>query len=108
MNYTFGKSPAAQELERLLENNPIARRKITTLLSEYTDKLLKIAAMKDTDAGLLCMSLLRDHAHSRVDKKVNLSTEVRSYTKNVLTAKYRVYAETYKFVSSLVVKPKKI
>jgi len=106
MNNTFGRSPAAQELDRLLEKNPSARRKVSTLISQYTDKLLNISSIKDVPTALLCMSMLRDRTLERMDKKVNVSPEVVSYTKNVITAKYRVYAESYKFVSSFLAKKK--
>ena len=95
MKYTFGKTLAAQRLEILLYKDPSARRKISTLLSQYTDKLIKIVAIDDPSTVHLCMALLRDFTHRRIDVKKNLSGDIRTYSKNVVTSRYRVYRQTY-------------
>lgn len=95
MKNTFGSTLAAQKLERLLEDNPTARRKVSRLLSTYTNKLFNVTGAKDPETVKLCMSLLRDYTLARVDIQKNLDPKVRSYTKNVVTCRYRVYRESF-------------
>ena len=91
MKFTFGKTIAAQRLEELLENNPIARRKISALLSNYTSDLLTITLVKHPRPARLCMELLRDYTLRRIDVKKNLTEDIRSYAKNVVVCRYRAY-----------------
>ena len=95
MKNTFGSTKAAQELERLLADNPSARRKVSRLLSSFTSKLFNITGAKDPGTVITCMHLLRDYTMARVDIQKNLSPEMRSYTKNVVAYRYRVYREAF-------------
>ena len=95
MKYTFGRTIASQKLETLLEENPPARRKVSRLLSSYTNKLFNITGAKDPETVLTCMELLREQTLKRVDKVNGLAPEVRSYTKNVVTCRYRVYRQCF-------------
>lgn len=95
MKYTFGSTLAAQKLETLLEDNPTARRKVSRLLSSYTSKLFNITGAKDPETVLTCMHLLRDYTLARVDVQKNLDPKVRTYTKNVVTCRYRVYRQGF-------------
>jgi len=102
MKNTFGKSLSAERLEELLENNPSARRKVSTLLSTYTNHLLLVTQAKNPSTVRLCMDLLRDYTLNRVDIKVNLSPDIRTYTKNVIIARYRAFRHGFDTVSKMM------
>ena len=95
MKNTFGSTKAAQKLETLLKDNPSARRKVSRLLSTYTSKLFNITGAKDPETVITCMQLLREHTLNRVDIQKNLDAKVRSYAKNVVVYRYRVYRESF-------------
>jgi hypothetical protein len=95
VKYTFGNTPAAQTLETLLDDKPSARRKVSRLLSTYTSKLFNITGAKDPETVLVCMDLLREQTLKRVDIIKGVPKEVRSYTKNVIIYRYRVYRESF-------------
>jgi len=98
MKNTFGNTPAAQRLEILLQNNPLSRRKVSRLLNQYTYKLIRLAGLKDFKTVHTCMILLRNYALSLVDIQKNLDSEVRSYTKNLISCRYREYRKGYEFM----------
>lgn len=95
MKNTFGSNRAAQKLEKLLEDNPSARRKVSRLLSKYTSKLFNITGAKDPETVVTCMALLRDYTLRQVDLQTNLTPTMRSYTKNVVAGRYRVYRQSF-------------
>lgn len=95
MKNTFGGSKAAQRLESLLENNQPARRKVSRLLSSYTNKLFNVTGAKDPETVLTCMELLREQTLKRVDALQALDTDVRSYTKNLVSYRYRRYRSAF-------------
>ena len=102
MKYTFGKNQAAQRLEDLLNTNPTARRKISRLLSDYTSKLLQVCATKDPSTVRLCMSLLRDHNLKRIDLLEDLTPDMRSYTRNVVISRHRVFRQEFDGINNLL------
>jgi hypothetical protein len=95
MKNTFGSTLAAQKLEKLLEDNPSARRKVSRLLSSYTSKLFNITGARDPETVLTCMHLLRDYTLARVDIQKGLTAKERTFTKNVVTCRYRVYRKGF-------------
>ena len=95
MKYTFGRTPAAQKLETLLDESPSARRKISRLLSNYTWQLYKITGAKDPETVRLCMEMLRDYTLRRIDITKDLSSAMRSHAKNVVICRYRVYRHCF-------------
>jgi ferritin-like protein len=107
MKNTFGSTKAAETLETLVEKYPAARRRISTLLSQYTERLMKMTLMKDPSTVKLCMSLLRDFTIERIDKKQTLSKEMKTYAKNVVTGRYREYLSVYNEVVKMMDSKKK-
>ncbi len=95
MKYTFGGTRAAQRLETLVENNPTARRKISALLSNYSRTLLLIVRVHDASTVRFCWQMLRDYTLNRLDKKTGLTEEMKTYTKNVIIYRYRVYLKEF-------------
>jgi len=102
MKFTYGKTSAAMRLEELIENNPSARRKITSLLSEYTNQLLIITQARDPRTVRICMELLRDYTLRRIDVKKNLTEEIRTYAKNVVVARYRAFRKGFDAVNKAI------
>lgn len=102
MKFTFGRTTAAYRLEKLVESNPTARRKISTLLSNYTEHVQKIISIKDPSTVNLCLELLRDYTLRRIDIKRNLSEDIRSYAKNVVISRHRVYIQNFNFLISIL------
>ena len=98
MKYTFGKTLASQKMEVLLDNNPSARRKISRMLSQYTSHLLKITVARDSVTVLLCMELLRDFTLKRISVMKDIPDEVRSYARNVVISRYRVYRKCFESI----------
>ena len=95
MKYSFGKSIAAQKLELLLQDNPSARRKITQLISRYTEQLLLVVGIQEPRTVRLCMEFLRDYNLKRIDIITNLTEDMRSYARNVVIGRYRVYYQEF-------------
>lgn len=95
MKYYLGSTLAAQRMESMLDTTPIVRRKISTLLSQYTSQLLKITAAKDPSIVRLCMELLRDFTLKRVELKKNIPNDIKSYTKNLIITRHRVFRKTF-------------
>ena len=95
MKYTFGKTKASEKLETLVDENPQASRKVSRLLSGFTNKLLHITGARDVATVLTCMELLRAQTLERVDLLENLAPDIRSYTKNVVSYRYRVYRDSF-------------
>ncbi len=95
MKYTFGKTLAAQRLELLVKDAPSARRKISRILSSYTSKLVIIVGAKDPETVRLCMEMLRDYTLRRVDATKNLTNDMRTYSKNVIVYRHRVFRRTF-------------
>lgn len=102
VKYTFGKTDASIRLEKLLDGNPAARRKISTLLSKYTNRLLLLTQAKDIDTVNLCLSLLKEHAIQCINSKENISDEIKSYTKNIIIMRYRAYQNGFSQVSDMM------
>lgn len=95
MNFSFGCSNSAVKLEQLVKDNSSARKKITTLLSDYTNKLLIVTQAKDPETVRLCMELLRDYTLRRLDVKQNIPSDVKTYTQNVIIARYRIFRKEF-------------
>jgi len=107
MNFIFGKSAAAVKLAELVSKNPSARRKVSSLLSEYTNQLLTITQAKDPKTVQLCMSMLRDYTLSRVEK-THIPHDIKTYTQNLVIARYRAYSHGFNDVSKTIQKLKNI
>jgi hypothetical protein len=95
MKGTFGSTPASIRLEQLVENCPPARRKVQTILSLYTNQLLQITQAREPGTVHLCMELLRDYTLRRIDVAKNLTEDMKTYTKNVVTTRYRVFLHCF-------------
>ena len=95
MKNTFGKTIAAQRLEKLVSESPSARRRISTLLSEYTYQMWKIFTIKDPRTMRLCLELLRDYTLRRLDIKTTLNESIRSYAKNIVIFRYRMFRQAF-------------
>ena len=107
MKYTFGRTQAAQRLETLLENSPSARRKVSSILSDFNYKLIRIISAKDPNTVKLCWALLRDYTLKRIDAKKGLTDDMRSYAKNVLIYRYRVYLHNFNDIVALLAAKRK-
>ena len=86
---------AAQTLEKLLEDKPSARRKVSRMLSSYTNKLFNITGAKDPETVLTCMELFRKETLSQIDTWKNVPPDVVSYAKNLVVFRYRVYRQCF-------------
>jgi len=95
MKYIFGKNKAAQKLELLVKDNPSARRKISRLLSRYTEQLLLVVGVREPRTVRLCMEFLRDYNLKRIDIITNLSNDMRSYARNVVIGRYRLFYQEF-------------
>ena len=102
MKFTFGKTLAAKRLEELLENNPSARRRVSTVLSEYTNQLLLITQAKDPRTVKLCMELLRDYTLRRLEVKRSLTPDMKTYSQNVVISRYRAFRKGFESVSRML------
>ena len=91
MTNTFGSSKAAQTLEVLVNDIPNARRRVSRLLSKFTHKLLHVTSARDPETVLTCMELLREQTLKNIDTMKNVNPAIRSYTKNVVTHRYRAF-----------------
>ena len=90
MKNTFGSTKAAQTLEVLVNDYPGARRRVSRLLSKFTHKLLHVTQARDPETVITCMELLREQTLKNVDA-MKLNPAIRSYTKNVVTHRYRAF-----------------
>jgi len=88
---TFGKSRAAQQLEKMVADNTSARRKISSIFCKYNEQMMNIVGAKDPNTVRLCWELLRDYTLRRIDVKQGLTDSMRSYAKNVIISRYRIY-----------------
>lgn len=95
MKNTFGSSKAAQTLEGLISSNPYARRGISTILSQYSNMMLNITCIKNPQTVRCCLELLRDYTLRRIDIKKHLTAEMRSYAKNVVVFRYRMFRQAF-------------
>lgn len=103
MKFTFGRTPAACTMETLVAENPSARRKVSRLLSRYTEQLLQITSTKDPCTVRLLMELLCKYNLSRLDT-VKMDDEIRNYAKNLVAARYRVFLHQFNELVSLAEK----
>jgi hypothetical protein len=101
MNFTFGRSPAAEMIEKLVVNNPPARRKISRLLSRYTRQLLEVTRVHDPGTVKLVMELLYKHNLRNVDA-MKIDADVKNYIKNLVVARYRVFLHQYNILLPLI------
>jgi len=95
MKFTFGKTKAAQRLETLVADKPVARRQLTSLLSKYSEQLIKVVGAKDPTTVRQCWELLRDYTLRRIDVKRNLSGDMKTYAKNVVVYRHRVHRKEF-------------
>ena len=94
-SFPFGKSLAAIKMETLVDVNPVARRKISRLLSRYTDQLHQIIhPQKDAATTRLLLHLLCQYNLVRTEL-MNIDDDVRSYIKNLIKSRYRVFLHGY-------------
>jgi len=107
MKFTFGKTSAAVRLEQLVENSPIARRKISAILSDYTNQLLLVTQARDPRTVHTCMELLRDYTLRRFDVKKHLTDEMRTYAQNVVVTRYRAFRKGFDSVQRVIQSRKK-
>lgn len=94
MKFTFGKTKASEKLEQLVEGKPWASRRVSRLLSGFSQKMINITGAKDPETVCTCMELLRDFTLQRVDK-TKLEPAIKSHTKNIICYRYRVMRRTF-------------
>lgn len=102
-SFPFGKTPAAVRMENLVVENPSARRKISRLLSRYTEQLLNVTGAKDPATVRLCMELVRNYQLKRLDL-IQLPEDVRTHAKNLVIGRYRVFLHQFNELVPLMVK----
>jgi hypothetical protein len=95
MKYTFGKTKACEKLELAVEGNPRASRRVSRLLSSYTNKLFHITGAKDPETVCTCMNLLRDQTLKQIDLMKMQEPFIKSLTKNIVVYRYRVYRTAF-------------
>lgn len=101
MKYTFGKKPAAIKLESLVKDNPSDRRKVTRLISRYTEQLAQTVEVRDPETVTLLMQLLREYNLSRVNS-MKLDETVRSYARNLIISRHRVFLHEFEYLTPTV------
>jgi ferritin-like protein len=101
MKFTYGKNPAAVTLAELVKDNPSARRKVMRIVSRYTQQLLQLTGAKDPETVTLCMGLLKDYTLKRVDD-LKVDEKVRSYARNVVVSRYRVFLHEFNVLVPLI------
>jgi hypothetical protein len=94
MKYTFGKTKACASLEQLVENNPWASRRVSRLLSNYSNQLLHITGARDPETVKACMELLKQFTLKRVDS-TKLDPTIKSHLKNIVCYRCRQYRGTF-------------
>lgn len=94
MKYTFGKTKACENLEKLVEGKPWASRRVSRLLSSFNAKLLNITQARDPETVTTCMELLRDFTLKRVDS-TKLDDITKSHVKNIVCFRYREYRRAF-------------
>ena len=99
MKNSFGKTKASLRLEKLVSNNRSARRKVSSLLSEFTMQMMAIMLARDSGTVRLCLKLLRQHTINRIDIIKSLNNEIKMYTKNVVIGRYRAYLNGFNQVA---------
>lgn len=97
MKYTFGKTKACENLEKLVEDKPWASRRVSRLLSSYNHNLLNITLARDPETVKTCMELLKEFTLHRVDK-TKLDDIIKSHVKNIVCLKYREYLRAFEFL----------
>lgn len=85
-------------LEEMVETKPAQRRRVSKLLSEFTQSLLALVKAEEPRTVLLAMQLLRDYNLRRVDFKTTFDPILKSYTKNVICHRFRAYRDAFRYV----------
>ena len=94
-SFPFGKTKAANRMELLGEMFPMDRRKVSSLLSRYTDQLYKVINTNiDASTTKLLLHLLCQYNLSRAEV-MKVHEDIRSYTKNLIKCRYRVFLSAY-------------
>ncbi len=94
MKYTFGKTKACEKLEAALEGKPWASRRVSRLLSHYSNKLLHITGARDPVTVQTCMLLLKEQTLKQIDL-TKLDPFIKSLTKNIVTYRCRQYHNAF-------------
>lgn len=89
MKTPFGNTGAAIKLAEMAENNPRARRYISSTLSELGNILRGIQVGVKKPTGRLLCRLVRDTFIEKVNRSEKLSLEMASFLRNVIVAKCR-------------------
>lgn len=97
--FTFGDTPAAKTLVKMVENNPSHRKKVAVTLTQFLEGLWQLTLIKDKRLAGFCMIKWRDHAIQRFDLKSNMTPEIKSYATNVITMYWRKAWRAYQLNS---------
>ena len=92
MKTPFGSTVAAIRLAQMVEDNPKARRFVSSTLSEFNNLLMKAARGEDVKASRCLYILVRNEFIQRVDSS-STDPDVKSYLKNVLHTNYKKYKQ---------------
>ena len=99
MSYIFGKTKAAIALAEMVEENPTARRRISSLLSEFSHQMMTIVLAREPKTVIICLKLLRDYTIGRLDNtKSILPEKIKSYAKNVIVYRHRAFKAGFEYV----------
>ncbi len=91
-NFTFGNSPAAVTLVKIINDNNISPIKIGKLLANFNHTLKELSKI-DTKVSI---SLVTVFYHQKMEVINTYPIIVKSYLKNVVTTKYRMWLDTQK------------
>jgi len=107
MKLSFGKNKSSLRLEAIVEKSPAARRRVSTILSEFTMQMMGIVTAKDPKIVRMCLQLLREKTLKRIDSVDNLNDEMRMYCKNVVVGRYRAHINGFNEVNAMRDRQKK-
>ncbi len=98
MKLSFGKTKASLRLEKIVENNPAARRRVSALLSEFTYHMMGIISVRDPKIARMCLQFLKKNTLNKIDTIACFNTEIRMYCKNVVIGRFRAHLNGLNYV----------
>jgi hypothetical protein len=107
MKLSFGKNKASLRLVAIVENNPAARRRVSSILSEHTQQMMAIITARDPKVVRLCLKMLREYTIKRIDSVHHFSPEIKMYCKNVVIGRFRAHLNGFNTVIAMQDKAKK-
>lgn len=89
MKTPFGNTVAAIKLAEMVQDNPRARRYVSSTLSELGKILREIQVGMGNPTGIILCRLVRDTFLDKVKQSEKISPETASFLKNVIVARCR-------------------